>query len=140
MIFMNIAPMKKRLYPSICCFFFWKSSFLLASFADQIKFMKCGHVQQISFNKIHEHFAVQQFLYPCKRCFPLWKSLFFVASPPDEIHEIFAIQNILYPCKRCFLVWKSPFSVASPPMKFMNKWPAQREHFLRYMLFFFQNY
>ena len=24
MIFMNIAPMKKRLYPSICCFFFLK--------------------------------------------------------------------------------------------------------------------
>ena len=25
-----------------------------------------------------------------------------------------------------------------PPMKFMNKWPAQRENFLRYMLFSFK--
>ena len=102
-------------------FLFLKIVIFLASFPDQIKFMKCGHVQQISFNRIHENFAVQTFLYPCKRCFPIWKSLFFVASPPDEIHEIFAIQNILYPCKRCFLLWKLTFSVASPPYLSLKK-------------------
>ena len=50
MIFMNIVPMT-TFVPLHMWFLFLKIVSSLASFPDQIKLMKCGHVQPISFHK-----------------------------------------------------------------------------------------
>ena len=103
---MNIAPHDKTFVPLHMLCLFLKIAISLASFPDQIKFMKCGHVQPISFHKM-TIFINMSALKKLSICDQFKNIQNLVMGDQFSVNKMMILNNIapykiLDPCKRCF--------------------------------------